>query len=337
MATPHDALFKAIFASPDDAAGLIRPLLPAKAAAAINWSTLAVAPGSFVDEALRHRHADLLFSVRMNGRAALVFILLEHKSRGDRFTALYLLSYLVRIWMRWREQNPHAKYLPRIIPLVLHHGRRPWRAPTSLSGLFDPGDLDPASLAHLDTLGADLRFRVDDLATTDEDDLRTREVSPLAQLTLAFLRSLREADDTAALATMARWLDAVGRVLAAPGGGERIVVLWSYVLQVTSVPTEQLAALVATVGPDAEATLMSTANKLRAEGRAQGRTEGRSEGRSEGQIEGRADLLLRLLTQRFGPLPTPITDRVRAGTTADLDRWADAVLTAPSLDAVFAP
>ena len=90
-------------------------------------------------------------------------------------------------------------------------------------------------------------------------------------------------------------------------------------------PTEQL---VATVGPDAEATLMSTANKLRDEGRA--------EGRSEGQHAGRTDLLLRLLTRRFGPLPTPITDRVRAGTSADLERWADAVLTAPTLEAVFA-
>ena len=75
-------------------------------------------------------------------------------------------------------------------------------------------------------------------------------------------------------------------------------------------------------------TIMSTADKLRAEGRSEGRTEGRAEGRIEA--------LMRLLNRRFGPLPDPVAARVRTGTLQELDDWTDRILTAPTLDALFA-
>jgi hypothetical protein len=174
--------------------------------------------------------------------------------------------------------------------------------------------------AILDALGPDLTVLLDDLPRVDEADLRSRSVSPLAQLALAFLRALRGAGVAGTFQLVQRWLDVVAAALAAEDGEERIEVVWSYVLHVGDVTAEPLGEVVDAAGPRARATLMSTANKLRAEGRA----------------EGRAEILLHQLTRRFGPLPQAAADRVRAGTTADLERWADAVLTAASLDAVFA-
>ncbi|MFO0714458.1 MAG: Rpn family recombination-promoting nuclease/putative transposase [Sandaracinus sp.] len=58
--TPHDALFKAVFSSPEHAEAELRAVLPARLARRIDWSTLALAGGSFVDEALKERHSDLL-------------------------------------------------------------------------------------------------------------------------------------------------------------------------------------------------------------------------------------------------------------------------------------
>jgi hypothetical protein len=43
----------------------------------------------------------------------------------------------------------------------------------------------------------------------------------------------------------------------------------------------------------------------------------------------------RLLTQRFGPLPDGVEQRLHAATVQDLERWADRVLDAQSLDEVF--
>lgn len=126
------------------------------------------------------------------------------------------------------------------------------------------------------------------------------------------------------MTAIATWLDVVARALAAPGGGESIDVLWSYVLAVSDVTDAQLRATVRPAGPLAEESVMSTAKRLHAKGKA------------EGKAEGRADLLLRQLDARFGPLPIAVVARVHAASAADLERWALAVLSAPTLAAVFA-
>lgn len=53
-------------------------------------------------------------------------------------------------------------------------------------------------------------------------------------------------------------------------------------------------------------------------------------------MEGRTALLLLLLQRRFGELPQVILDRVHAAGVPDLERWAERVLDARSLDEVFA-
>jgi predicted transposase YdaD len=66
------------------------------------------------------------------------------------------------------------------------------------------------------------------------------------------------------------------------------------------------------------------------------RAAGREEGRMEGRREGEAEMLLRLLRVRFGPLPTEVTARVTAADPETLLRWSERVLSAPTLEAVFA-
>ena len=63
----------------------------------------------------------------------------------------------------------------------------------------------------------------------------------------------------------------------------------------------------------------------------QGLSQGLSQGRQEGQLE----LVTRQLTRRFGPLPEWATARLQAADASQLEQWADRVLDAPSLEAVF--
>ena len=70
--------------------------------------------------------------------------------------------------------------------------------------------------------------------------------------------------------------------------------------------------------------------------RAEGREEGWKEGRKEGHDEGRASLLVEQLTHRFGPLSGEVIARIEAGKPSDLGRWSLRVLSAGSLDEVFA-
>jgi hypothetical protein len=66
--------------------------------------------------------------------------------------------------------------------------------------------------------------------------------------------------------------------------------------------------------------VMTTAEKLRQEGRHLGRVE----------------TVLHLLELRFRPLPNAVKTRVQAASRAELERWAERVLEAKTLDDVFA-
>ncbi len=60
-----------------------------------------------------------------------------------------------------------------------------------------------------------------------------------------------------------------------------------------------------------------------------------SEGVEQGIEKGERSLLYRQLTRRFGQLDQQTEARLQAATAADLERWADNILDAQTLDEVF--
>jgi predicted transposase YdaD len=78
---------------------------------------------------------------------------------------------------------------------------------------------------------------------------------------------------------------------------------------------------------------VTIADQLRAEGRAKGLEQGRAEGRAEGQ----AALLIRQLGLRFGPLPESVQAQLMSSGAEELDRLAEQVLSAPTLEKLLNP
>lgn len=118
--TPHDALFKSVLSNPDHAAVLLRAVLPPAIVRHVDWSSLTLTPGSFVDEKLAQRHTDLLFRVNVAGIDALVPVLFEHLSSDRARVPLIILGYE----LRWYEaQESGTGRMPPLIPVVLTHGR----------------------------------------------------------------------------------------------------------------------------------------------------------------------------------------------------------------------
>ena len=62
-----------------------------------------------------------------------------------------------------------------------------------------------------------------------------------------------------------------------------------------------------------------------------------AQGRREGKLEGRADLVVRLLTLRFGPLPGDALARIFAASIEELDAIGERLLTAPTLQEALDP
>ena len=317
MATPHDALFKYTFGNPEHARGLLRSLLPPALVRAIDWKSLALVPGSFVDPRLAQHHTDLLYRCRIGEREVFLYLLflLEHRSRRDPALPLDLLRYMSR---GWEQEFSREGHITPIIPVVIHHGDAGWSAPNDLLHLFRFEDTDPAVVEALRPFLPDFRFVLDDLTAVPEAELFAREQTALSLLTTLCFQRIRAATDPTA--ELVRWHRVVRAVRAARSGAEALTAILSYVLIAGEAEPERVQLALAPAGPDAQETLMNTAEQLMARGR----------------IQGRIEMLRTQLETRFGPLPSPIQDRLTHATPEDLDRWTRRVLTAPTLDDVFA-
>ncbi|QQP89171.1 DUF4351 domain-containing protein [Skermanella sp. TT6] len=95
---------------------------------------------------------------------------------------------------------------------------------------------------------------------------------------------------------------------------------------------QHLRTILGRIVPEESEMIMS--NALR-EVMAEARAEGVILGEAKGEDRGKAEVLLRQLGQRFGAVPEEVAQRVRAASMDDLDRWAETIFDAPTLDAVF--
>ncbi len=325
MANPHDALVKWTFAQPERAADELRSALPATITARLDWSSLLLEPGSFVDPELTERLTDLLFSVRTtDGSTAKIYVLLEAQRHADALMAYRLLRYMVRIWERWLEGHPGVRKLPAILPVVLYNGAGRWTAATDLRELFD---LSPELLADTRELVPSFRFALDDLSAIPDDAIRARVMEGLPKLVLLSLKhGGRDLADR-----LGGWIELIRGVFAAPHGAEALARLVRYTIEVTdpgSTSLDQLRETLApAIGPKAQEVVMTIAQQLI--------EQGRQEGLNAGVARQRA-ALGRQLRSRFGELPPAVLAQIEAADPDTLDRWSDRFVNATRLEDVFA-
>ncbi|KYG03912.1 hypothetical protein BE21_49445 [Sorangium cellulosum] len=320
----HDALFKAAFSQVEHAAGELRQALPPELSSRINFADLRLCPGSFVDEALKERQSDLLFSTSMGEARVLLYLLFEHQSTVEPLMAFRLLRYMVRIWEHHLAEQPGAKRLPAIVPVVLHHSERGWASGTSLEELLD---LDEGARVAVGEHVPRFRFVLDDLSQEADEALKARRMSAFSRLVLWCLRHAREPEEL--LARLGKWLDLMNDVRRAPNGAEALRTIWRYILATNErdEADEVLQRLLAAAGESWKEEIVSAADQLV----ERGRQEGLREGLREGLQQGRRHMLLRQLGARFGALPDAAVAQINAADIAELDRWSERVLTAPTL------
>ncbi len=309
--SPHDRLFKDAFGSPEAARGMIRALVPTSIVEKLDLDSLAPLPGTFVDEALAGSQSDLLFSVSLAGRPALVYLLLEHKSFPDRWVTLQLAGYILRIWEMSRTLKPPPRFLPPVIPLVVYHGPSGWTAPSRLINLVDPVC---ESIPELARLTPNFEPLVDDLTQASDQELLSRAIGLYAQLTAFFLRDAR---DPERVPQTLRLLAGLLRELwAAPDGPRAIAILLRYLCVVSEADRSEVTRAVQQSLPQAQELVMTIAEQLRQEGRVQ--------------------TLRKQFGLRFGELNEATLKRLESADEESLDRYAERILTASSLDELFA-
>jgi predicted transposase YdaD len=344
--SPHDAYFREVMGRPVDAASHLRTVVPKALVPWVEWDSLELQPGSFVTGELRGRHTDLLYKVRLlhdNGGPhstehgeAFIFALVEHQTVVDALMAFRVLEYIVAIYRRYLRDNPGIRTLPPVIPVVVHVGRDGrWTAPTQIADLID---LDANLRDPLREYLPRLRFLLDDLGAPEAAAIAARPLTPAVRVMLTVQRvAVRKGPLAALLATL---VDDLAAILARPGGREDFECLLTYIFTVGDNEPDKLTSIIDQLGPTAKEAIMTTAERLAAEGLARGMAEGKArgmaEGKARGMAEGKAEALLDLLEAKFGRTPAEFVDQVKTAASTQVDSWIRRVLTATSIDEVFA-
>ena len=333
---PHDAFFRQAFGSPKHVVGLLRLVLPKHLQAVLDLDPekIRILDPTHVDAELRSTGSDLVVEVPRRAvagdldRAPAIFILaIEHQRQDERFIVVRQLGYTVRIWERWLREHPDATHLPPVIPVVIHNGERPWRSPTSLHALLDLPDvpLDPSLRALLPSM--EVVFA--DLASPDltRAVLRSRadDADMVSETLLEILQGATRADADALLDD---WASRLRPLHDEPAGWSTLVAALCYLAQVSAIPKPHLAAVADALPEPTKETFMTAAQEWF--------LEGKEEGLEAGERRALASTLTRQVRLRFRDIPPEAIARIEAATKPELERWLERILTAETLDDLFA-
>jgi len=314
---PHDALFKAMFSQPERAAELLRSFLDPALVARIDWRSLKQRHDSFVGKDLSAQFIDLLFTARADEREIFIYFLLEHKSKPERWVALYLLRSMINIWMKHIRDHKKIRRLPPILPVVIYHGDREWSVDPEFSTLIDC----PADLPELMASVPRFRFTLADLATVDAETLRRGGGSAAMRLALLALKEAQTARSLEEL--LLSWATVLNELEREAHGDRAIEFISRYLVAVRDAEEfDDIDYHALGLGKTSEA-IMTRETYMFNKG-------------VERERERQRALLLKMLRSKFSSVPAEVVARVEGASVESLEQWSLRLLSAISLDEVFA-
>src|SRR5690606_14700115 len=124
--TVHDNFFRAILADKQVAITYFQSVLPKHVAHLLDFSTMEQVSGTYVSESLAKTIADVVYRCsRRDGKGSVdISLLVEHKSRPDKYTPVQVGGYIFSGYQQQIEEG--KKQLSPIIPILFYHGEEKW-------------------------------------------------------------------------------------------------------------------------------------------------------------------------------------------------------------------
>ncbi|MFU0448257.1 Rpn family recombination-promoting nuclease/putative transposase [Pseudocitrobacter faecalis] len=256
-ATPHDAIFKTFLRHGETARDFLEAHLPPFLRPHCNLDTLKLEPESFLDEKLRSRYSDVLYSLQTGNGASYIYVIIEHQSSPDDHMAFRLMRYAIAAMQRHLDIG--HKTIPLVIPILFYHGvESPY--PHSMDWIDEFDDPDLARQVFYNAFPL-----VDITVTPDEDIMQHRRMALLELLQ----KHIRQRDLSGLLEQL------VTLLLLGYTTETQLKALVSYMFVEGN--TENCSALLkklAQRAPKHRETLMTIAEQLHQKGREEGLSEG---------------------------------------------------------------
>jgi hypothetical protein len=311
--TEHDSLYHRLFSHPLMVEQLVRDFVPDAMAVGLDFARMERVVAKFHDRTGQRRDGDVIWRLpTLEGQEIYLHLLLEFQSTSDWWMAVRAQVYEGLLWQQViaEKKLKAGDPLPPVLLVVLHNGPDRWTAPT------DTGDLVglPAD-SPLWPWQPRIRYHLLDMGRLPGDELARRET-----LT-ALLFRLEQRHDPKALSDLVD--EVVGWFRAHPGY-EELKRLFTELVRQAILGLEPTVAV-----PD---DLLEMRTMLATQGE-----EWKRQWLAEGRAEGQANMLVRLIEHRFGPLSDDQRTRILSADEVTMSTWADRLFEASTVDDVLGP
>ena len=262
----HDKFFKQNMTERKTVQSLLENYLPEPVLKLIDLSELEPEKDSMIEEELTDLFSDLIYRVKINNRAAYLYLLFEHKSYPEKKISLQLLKYIRAFWELKAKQESGGK-LPLVIPLVFYHGRQQWQIGLRLADLLDE---IPAEIKEYIP---DFQYIIYDFSAESEEEIKgVTELRIFLQLVKTIFSGVDFSEKLGEIIELFNELTDEGKAQ------RYFEVVISYVMHAREgFEPEELLQIASEVSAERGEMIMTIAEKLKKEGIIEGMKEGKIE------------------------------------------------------------
>lgn len=326
ITSPHDRLFRSAMSNIKVAREYFLQNLPKNILALTDLNTLKFCQQSYIDEELKLSQSDVLYSVKLAGKTAYLYMLCEHQSTPDILIPYRVIKYEINIWTEHLKQfGGHS--LPLIVTTVFYNGREPYTYSTDFRNLLNaPKDLIEEVWRQ--------PFKLVDAHDITDEEIREHKWFGLLSFFMGhvyareFLPHLKKSMK-------------ILRVIESENGADYIVSLLNYALSAAEMGSIEnfVDTIKEGLSSNTGEKVMTIAEQLIARGEQrgiqQGMQQGMKRGRLEGKLEGERLVLVKLLKSRFGNVSSDYLEKVQQADSETLLELAEKILEVKSIEDVF--
>ena len=260
MTQHHDLFFKETFSYSENVVDFLKSTLPPELAEEIDYSSIVSEKDTYVDSDLSAYFSDMVYSCCLKGENIRLAFLFEHKSSPDYDLAFQLHCYLTNIW---KSADKLKKPRVPVIPIVLYHGKESWK-PGYLSSQFK--NLPDVAKPFI----PDFDYIFIDLSAYSDEDIK-QQVFTLASLKIAMLIMKNIFRPEEIEQHLTDFLEIGTLYFQETQGLNFLKAVINYIFEATEIEDNKLIEAFKSVSEKGKEIAMTTAEKLRHEGRKEGK------------------------------------------------------------------
>jgi len=269
--------------------------LPKDLSTQVDFDNLALQPSTFINDIRKESAVDVLFKTTIEDKEVFIYLLVEHQSKPDELMPFRILKYTCNIIDEHLHKHKAAlkkkpKKLPLIYPMVIYHGKTPYRYSTNINDLVDA----PKEFVDQYFLKP---FQLIDLGEIEDEELKKHAWSGVLEFALKHIFARDILPHIKSIAGLLAQLDQLG-------GREFVEIVLQYVLERGELKDrEQFFELINdNISHEVGGDIMTLAEQIRDEGRIEGELKGKLEVAKQLLEDGAEPAFVAKITKL--PLPT---------------------------------